>query len=349
MRPPLPEDDLDFVLAQTAEFWSRFEGARIFMTGATGFVGSWLMEVFLRANQVLGSRIEVVALTRAPDRATAAAPHVFGSGAVNLIAGDVRSFDAAVGAIDVCIHAATDVGDPTKAADHLAVFDVCVHGTRRVLDCAVQRGATHFLLTSSGAVYGTQPPSISHMPETSMLAPNTLELRSSYGEGKRAAEWLAGAIGQQSGMSVAVARIYALLGPNLPLSGAFAAGNLIRDALSGGPIQIKGDGRPVRSYLYMADACVWLLRVLMSGRPGHAYNVGSENAISIAELADRVVREYARPLPVEILGRGDNSTHAPRYVPDTTKARTDLGLAEYTPIGPAIRKTMQWNKKAAMA
>src|SRR3990172_7462635 len=264
MSPPLPREDIDLVLSLTAEFWSRFRGARLFVTGGTGFIGGWLLEVVLHANEVLGSGIEIVALTRDPGRATAPSPHAFGAPAVKLIAGDGPSFDMNLGDIDLYIHAATDAADSAGTANELRVFDVAVTGTRRVLDLAAASGVSRVLVISSGAVYGKQPSSLTRIPEEFPGAPGTLDANTAYAQGKRAAEWLGCAHARMSGIAVTIARIFALVGANLPLDGPFAVGNFIRDALGGEAIEIRGDGRAIRSYLYAADACVWLLHILMS-------------------------------------------------------------------------------------
>jgi dTDP-glucose 4,6-dehydratase len=347
MRPPLPREDIDLVLSLTAGFWSRYRGARLFITGGTGFIGGWLLEVVQRANQVLGSGIEVVALTRSPDRATARSPHLFGAPDVRLIAGDVTSFDMNLGEIDLCIHAAADAADSADAADELRVFDVAVTGTRRVLDLATASGASRVLIFSSGAVYGNQPPTLARVPEEFSGAPATLDTSTAYAQGKRAAEWLGCAHARISGMAVTIARIFALVGPNLPLDGPFAAGNFIRDALCGRAIEIRGDGRTIRSYLYAADACVWLLHILMAGASQQAYNVGSEQELSIAELAQRVVRANGTDLPIKVREVPDPHVPAPRYVPATTKVRGELGLAEYTSLDASLLKTIKWNRAAA--
>jgi len=348
MRKPFPTEDLDQVLERTTDVWSRFDRARLFVTGGTGFVGSWLLEVVQRANRVGASRIETVVLSRDPDRARAVAPHLFNAPGITLVKGDVTNFEADVGTIDVCIHAATDVADPDKTADALRIFDAGVIGTRRVLDLALRNGASRFLLTSSGAVYGKQPPSLPKVPETFEGAPDSLDVSTAYGQGKRAAEWLTCAYARQHALHVSIARIYALIGPAIPLDGPFAAGNFVRDTLAGRQIALKGDGRPLRSYLYMADMCVWLLRMLDRGENGQAYNVGSEHAISIAELARQIERISGSAAPAAS-GPAETSDDAPpRYVPDTSKARHALDVDAFTPLEVALSKTINWHRTAVI-
>lgn len=345
MRHALPPADLDLVLSLTPGFWSRFRGTRLFITGGTGFIGNWLIQTVQRANDTLGSGIEILALSRDPERARRANAQVYGRADIGLLGGDVTSFAPPAGPLDLCIHAATDVADPGKSGDALRTYDAIVAGTRRVLDVARTQGVSRFLLTSSGAVYGPQPPELTHVPETYPGAPDPLQLAAAYGNGKRAAEWLSCAYATQ-GFEVTIARIFALIGPGLPLDGPFAAGNFIRDAVANTPIVVQGDGRPVRSYLYMADLCVWLLRILESGQSGQAYNVGSEHPVSIRELAGQVVLAAGTQTPIDIKASASSTALPPRYVPDTRKARQSLDLRELTPLPLALQKTLQWNRSA---
>lgn len=344
MQAAYPPEDLDMVLSLTPMFWSRFGGSRLLMTGGTGFVGNWLMQVAQRANDKLGSRIELVALTRNPDRARQQMPQVFERADTRLIAGDIRDFAAPSGKVDLVIHAAAEVGNPRQANQPREVFDTIVLGTRRALDISDESGATRFLLTSSGAVYGTQPPTLDRIAEDYTGAPHSLEPAAAYANAKRAAEWLTAA-SAQSGLGACAARVFALIGPGLPLNGTFAAGNFIRDGLAGQAIQISGNGSPVRSFMYMADLCVWLLRILGNGAPGQAYNVGSEHALSIAEFASLVGE--ATGVNTAVASAAPAPTGAvPRYVPDTRKARTELDLSEYTDLRDAVRKTVHWSRSS---
>jgi nucleoside-diphosphate-sugar epimerase len=349
MRTALPLQDLDLVLSLTPAFWSRFGGARVLLTGGTGFIGLWLLEVLQRANDKLGSRLELVVLTRDPQRAAARSPHLFDRPDTTLVAGDICRPIQSAGSLDLCIHAATDVGDALSAVDPIKVFDSIVQGTRHVLDLAVSAGTSRFLLTSSGAVYGTQPITMDRMPESYMGGADPLQPRAAYGNGKRAAEWLACAYASQAAQGrfeSCIARIFALVGPGLPFDGPLAAGNFVRDVLAGRAIDIKGDGSPLRSYLYMADLCIWLLRILDAGKSGQAYNVGSEQAVSIADLAGQVVTAAGTPTSIHIHTPPSGDASAVRYVPDTHKARHELGLAEYTPLHTALLKTIHWSRSA---
>lgn len=352
MARAYPAEDLDFVLAHTPAFFSRFGGARVLVTGGTGFIGSWLVQALQHANDTLTTGLELVVLTRDVARTRVRAGALFDRPDTQLIQADVGQALPPVGRFDLCLHAATDVGDPGRAGNPLQQYATIVDGTRRVLDLALAAGTRRLLLVSSGAVYGPQPATLDGIPEDYVGAPNPLAPAQAYGNCKRMAEWLACAYAQQAGagaLEACIARIFAVVGPGLPFDGPFAAGNFIRDTLAGRPIVIQGDGRPLRSFLYMSDLCIWLLRMLDVGRSGDAYNVGGQHAVSIAELARAVVAAAGTGTPIDIRGTADPATPAPRYLPDTRKARSTLDLDDYTPLDLALRKTLAWTRAARTA
>jgi dTDP-glucose 4,6-dehydratase len=346
IQPPLPADDLDWVLSLTPSFWTRFRNSRIFITGGTGFIGNWLIQSVQRANDALGSQIELVILTRDAQNALTRHPRILSRPDIHLIEGDIASFDEPPGPLDLCIHAATDVVTSVHTSNALQHFDSIVNGTRRVLDVSAKKGVTRFLLTSSGAVYGPQPVDLQLIAEDYMGAPSTQQLATAYGNGKRAAEWLTCAFSAQGCMQAVVARIFALMGPGMPLNGPFAAGNFIRDAIGHHPITVQGDGRTVRSYLYMSDLCIWLIRMLESGQPGQAYNVGAEPSVSILDLASQITQASGELMEVKAQHTSESTSLPSRYVPDTNKARKSLSLEQTIPLDKAITKSLAWNRLA---
>lgn len=337
----LPENDLVHVFDTVGADWEHFRGKRLFVTGGTGFVGKWLLETLLYANRRIELGCRITVLSRNPDDFCQSYPHLCDPTTVNFVAGDVRNFVCPEGEYQFVIHAATDVVADTTAID---LFSTCVDGARRVLDFARRAGCSDFLLVGSGAVYGRQPAGLLAIEEDYAGGPDPLDPRSAYGEGKRCAEWLAKAYADQYGFRVKVARCFAFVGPHLPLDKQFAIGNFIRDALADREIVIRGDGTAYRSYLYAADLAVWLWTMLLRAPGGVAYNVGGDEAVTIAELARRVARLAGSDKETTVTAPRDPSKQAERYVPNVRKAERELGLRAWIPLDEAIHRTLQWLK-----
>jgi dTDP-glucose 4,6-dehydratase len=338
---PLPTADLDEILTRTPRLWDDLRGARIFLTGGTGFFGGWLMESLLHADRALGLDARVVVLTRDEAAFRARRPHLAQAPQVVLVRGDARSFAFPAGEFTHVIHAATEASAKLDAERPDEMRGVVVAGTQRALELACSRGARRFLLTSSGAVYGRQRPEMTQLTEDDPGLTAPLQTHSAYAEGKREAERLCFEAAS-CGLRATIARGFAFVGPYLPLDAHFAIGNFIRDALRGGPIDVKGDGTPYRSYLYGADLAVWLWTILLQGAPGRAYNVGSERRVSVAELARLVAAVVAPATEVSIARAPLPGAAAEQYVPSTRRAHEELGLGETIALEDAICRTADW-------
>jgi dTDP-glucose 4,6-dehydratase len=336
MEPkPLPVDDLRAVFALAQDSFATLRGARIFVTGGTGFFGRWLLESLLHANHELGHGARATVLTRDAARFRAQSPWIAGDAAITLLEGDVRSFAFPAGPHSHIIHAATDsAGQQTESeltGDILA-------GTQRVLEFARQSAARRLLYVSTGAVYGRST-SLPHTPETFVGPPL---LQGSYEAAKRAAEALCLDHGSTATLEVVLARCFAFVGPHLPLDKHFAIGNFVGAAMAGEPIHIRGDGSPRRSWLYMSDLAAWLWTLLAQGTAGRAYNVGSDEGYSIAEAAQLTAETLHPGLPIQIDGTPDPAAPLQSYVPAIDRARDELGLAVPVPLAEALRRTAAW-------
>jgi dTDP-glucose 4,6-dehydratase len=147
---------------------------------------------------------------------------------------------------------------------------------------------------------------------------------------------------QEYDFEAKIARCFSFIGPYLPLDGRFAVSDFILDALSERSITVKGDGKSVRTYLYMADLVKWLWRILFIGDACKPYNVGSELPVSIRQLAEAFAEASNPPLGISILNHDISGVAQNHYVPDTEKARLELGLQQHIPLAVAIQKTLKW-------
>lgn len=343
-------DDLAHILTHTADgVWDGLRGQNIFVTGGTGFFGRWLLESFAYANAALELQAKIVVLSRDPERFKMSAPHLGRDAGIMFVQGDVQTFDAAhvraqLGrdapqGFGLVIHAATEASAKLNSENPLLMIDTIVQGTRAALEFAVATEAKRFLLMSSGAVYGPQPSDMTHLPEDYGGGPDPANGASAYGEGKRLAELLCACFHQQHGLEPIIARCFAFVGPFLPLDAHFAIGNFIRDALRGGPICVRGDGTPFRSYLYAADLAIWLWTLLLTSAPMRPYNVGSSGDLTIAQLAEAVRAAVNPHLRIEVATSAPVGAPPSRYVPSTTRAVTELALSETISLPDAIKRT----------
>jgi dTDP-glucose 4,6-dehydratase len=312
----------------------------IFLTGGTGFFGRSLLRTSLAKAVRDGSVARVTVLSRKPSAFLSRYPDFRYAPWLTFHAGDICAPSSLPhGAhFSHVLHVAADSTPGTRMTP-LARFQQVVEGTRNILEFAATVGARRFLLTSSGAVYGPQPSDVTALAEDWPGSPDLRNPANAYSLGKRAAEHLCTLYQDAYGIEVVIARCFAFVGRDLPLDAHFAIGNFIRDALYRDAIEVAGDGSPLRTYLDQDDLAHWLLTLMEHGRPGEVYNVGSDEMVSIAELAHLVRTLLAPDKPVRIRGHGPDTQGRNRYVPDIRKIKTELGLGVTIPLAEAIRRT----------
>ena len=287
---------------------------RILITGGTGFFGKSMLDYRLRHGRQIDT--EWVVVSRNPVEFFLACPQFKHMPGVNFIEGNVLSetvlaYDGDMGQFDAIIHAAA-VLDPRAPEDR--ILAAAIDGTRHVISLARRIGCGKILFTSSGAVYGL----------CSSLSSENDECRpaTSYGRGKVSAECLL----IESGLDVKIARCFSFVGKYIDRATYYAIGNFIQNCLDGKPIVVNGDGTPLRSYLYADDLVEWLFTILERGESGRPYNVGSDRAVSIRELAETVRRVLGAKSEIVVKGAPASGAKPSVYVPSIERARNELGL-----------------------
>lgn len=332
--------DLDFILEHTQPIWQELKNQRIFITGGTGFVGSWLLETFCWANRKLQLNLALQVLTRDSAEFTKKAPHLAQDPAIEFLVGDVRTFHFSKELFSYVIHAGTYASAKFNAEQPSEMLDTIVQGTRHTLDFAKHCHAQKFLFISSGAVYGRQDPSMSHLAEDHQGVLDIFNPSAAYAIGKLTAEHMCAL---ENEFAIKIARCFAFVGPYFPLDRHFAIGNFVRDGLFGKNIQVAGDGTAYRSYQYAADLVIWLLHILCFGERNYPYNVGSDEAISIADLAHLVAGSFDHPSKISIAQLPDKNKLPERYIPAIQRAQQGLGLINRVSLSQAIKKTIDWH------
>ena len=312
------------------------------MTGGTAFFGRALLRHWVAIEEVGLFSEEVGILTRSSQDFLDSYPEFSKLSWLKFFEGDVLEYSTLPRntKIDRIIHAATESTNGAGLTPYKTYSDITT-GTINILNFAVENKVRRLLLTSSGAVYGPQPDSLDKIPENYLGRPDPLLPSSAYGLGKSAAEHLCTLYRDKYDLQIVIARCFAFVGTDLPLTAHYAMGNFIHDALYGADINVRGDGTPLRSYMNQADLARWLLCILDRGIPGHAYNVGSGEIISISDLA-HLVRDTLSPNKPVVFRNTENGFQGRNvYIPDINKAKTELNLKLTIPLYKSIEEFLR--------
>jgi nucleoside-diphosphate-sugar epimerase len=334
----LPARDLADITERNAALFRELAGAHVLITGAAGFAGSWMLESLLFAADELGVDVHATAVVRNANDFRARHPHLVSHGRVETIAADVRRLRLDTPPTHV-IHAASATSPERHLVDPGDIIDTIERGTRRILELAAESGARRTLVLSSGSVYQRGARDVHQMDEEHATVVEGASLAERLGAAKRRAERSV----EESGVHASIARIFTVVGPRLP-SAQFAISQFLDDALANRPVRVTGDGTPVRTYLYAADLVNWCWTILVRGDARRVYNVGASQEHEIADVADRVARLRAPKLDVRT--ESSPTTTIDRYVPDTSRARDELGLEAWTGFDDALHRTWTWLKGA---
>lgn len=335
-------DDLDQILNETEPSLRTITNQSVLLTGGTGFVGTWMTKSWSHAATRLASSGRLVIVSRDPQ----AFVRQHGPLPENIcfVRGDIRTVDLQdMGQFDLVVHAATPARATINSNSPEEMLSIILDGQRNLIEQISRRSRPRVLFTSSGAVYGPQPPTVTRVPETQLTGPDPLNPLAAYHEGKRMAELLLSIASDQALVESVVARLFAFVGPFLPLDEHFAVGNFIRNGLDGGPIVVKGDGQTVRSYQYPTDMVRWLWTLADTASPQRAYNVGSDVGLSMREIAAGVARACGTN-EVRVLGAVDPTKPIDRYVPDVNRVATELGLVNFVDFQSAVQRTVDFHR-----
>jgi UDP-glucuronate decarboxylase len=234
-------------------------------------------------------------------------------------------------------------------------MDANVNGLRSLLEYALAeqragRPLKGFLFYSTSEIYGDPTPENIPTPETYRGNVSCTGPRACYDESKRYGETLCVSFAQVHGLPISVARPFNNYGPGLKISDRRVLPDFARDIFSGRDVTMLSTGSPTRTFCYITDAITGYYKVLVKGRPGEAYNIGTETPeISMAELADRMValaREYVGYAGKVVRAQSDDPAYLTdnpnRRCPIITKASTELGYHPVVGIEEGLLNSLIW-------
>jgi nucleoside-diphosphate-sugar epimerase len=326
--------------SKKAYAWSILDGDSIFMTGGTGFFGTALLYSLLKVKSQKKVNINITILTRNILSFSINHPKLFESKFIHCIQGDVTDFTFPDKKYSKILHFATTTANETfNGESQLKKYKTLVNGTERVMQFAEICGAKKVLFTSSGVVYGKTI--TGEVKETDAGAPITIDPTSALGHGKRSAEFIVAYYSEKYNIDYVIARCFSFIGPELPRNIHYAIGNFIYDAKNKDTITIKGDGSPIRSYLDIDDLIIWLLVLIGNECKYKIYNVGSDQVISILNLAKKIKSLLSPNIKINIIGSSKGSKdnfNRNVYAPNISRARDEHSLDVWTDLDESINK-----------
>lgn len=334
MSKKLINEDISRILD---ELDIRFlEDASVLVTGGAGFIGSWLCDVLVRS----GAR--VTCLDNFSTGLNENIIHLLNEKGFKLIKQDLESLNDTLGRFDFILHLASRASPEEYQQHPIETLKVNSLGSFKVIEQALKSNAT-LLFTSTSEIYGDAQ--LVPTPESYWGNVNPIGPRSGYDEGKRFAEALLTAYHREYGLDTRILRIFNTYGPRLRADGIYgrAISRFILQALQNQPLSVYGDGSQSRSFCYITDTVLGILKALANKKAkGEILNIGNTREIKILQLA-KTIRELAGSKS-EIIFQPLPPDDPKRRCPDITKAKRLLNWQPKVPLEEGLNKTIEWFK-----
>ncbi len=274
--------------------WEKLKGKSVLLSGATGLLGSFLVDLLLHKNAD-GLNCTVYALGRTQKKAEERFSKWWGDNHLVFLPYNVNQpfVRNDIGTVDYVLHLASNTHPMQYATDPIGTITTNIIGLQNMLDFAVEHRATRFAFTSSNEIYGENRGDVEMFDESYCGYIDSNTLRAGYPESKRCGEALCQAYKTQKGLDVVIPRFTRSYGPTMLLSDTKAISQFIRKGIAGEDIVLKSAGTQNYSYTYMADAIYGLLTVILCGESGGAYNIADEASnITLKDLA-KIIADHA--------------------------------------------------------
>ncbi len=345
--------DIESILTRVGSKVELFAGKNILITGASGLIGSYLVETlaYLNGEKKLSKACSIICLQKRKITKTSRLGYLLHRDDIHFIQHNASEMYSPDKSIDYFIHSAGMSAPAFFLEDPLGTIDVNVNGIRWILEYARNNPVSSILYMSSGEIYGNPPQEYIPTPETYAGNVSTIDPRACYTSSKRLAETLCNVYFKKYNVPVKIARPFIVYGPGLYITDRRVMADFIRSGLERKPIEMMTEGKDTRSYCYVADATVAFINMLLSSKNGEIFNVASDKEnVSIHDLAVLVHTICHIKEPVRI--KQQDSTFlkgAPNKVmPDITKLRKTFGYVPEIGIEEGLRRTIEWNRQVQL-
>ncbi|MCG7334339.1 NAD-dependent epimerase/dehydratase family protein [Sporosarcina sp. ACRSM] len=273
---------------------SELQNKTVFVTGATGLLGSQLVKSLISFNKLCKTNIKVIALARDVNKAERVFRHLLKDSRLNMVYQDITQPLNLEGPVDYIVHGASVTSSKIFISNPVETIQVALRGTENILNLAKDKCVKGLVYLSSLEVYGAMDFPNNLISETDFGVIDPLKVRSSYSESKRMVECLCSAYFYQFGIPIKVARLTQTFGAGVKYDDDRVFAQFARSVIEKKDIVLHTPGDTVRSYCYTADAIRALIFILIKGENGQAYNVANKDtAISIKEMAELLTNTYS--------------------------------------------------------
>jgi UDP-glucuronate decarboxylase len=344
----LIDADVTRIIKSLGSLVDNLNGASILITGSNGLLGSYIADTIQALNGKFSKQCKVLCLNRSLPTTKTRNFHLLGDSNFSFLSHDVsKPLGLAKYKPDYMFLCAGSSTPKNFQSDELLTVDLNVDGVRWVMEYAKNNKVKGLLYFSSGAVYGDPPADRVPTNESYNGNVNTLSPRACYAESKRLSETLCSIFAKKYGVPVYIARIFVTYGPGVTVNDGKVLSDFMKQALVKKPIVMKGSGDDIRSDCYVSDAVEAFFRIILSGRPGESYNVGSDlDEYSIKEMAS-LLHKICGVKGTPRCDGGQSQEYiksAPkRFCPDISKLKTELGYKPKIDIYTGLQRTVEWN------
>lgn len=349
--------DMAEITSNVGEKIRRLSGSSLLVTGGAGFLGYYLINFLVHANEFLAKKCRVVCVDNFIRGVPPWLKEFASEKKVELVVENVNRLDAgALGDLDYIIHAAS-IASPTFYRRHpIETMDANVIGLRNLLDYSAAQEEKRlpvksFLFFSSSEIYGDPPPEHIPTPESFRGLVSCTGPRACYDESKRYGETLCVNFFRAKKTPVKIARPFNNYGPGMRLHDGRVIADFCKNVLHGEEIRMFSDGSPTRTFCYVSDAMTGYLLILLSDHDGESFNVGVEKPeISIKDFANLVARTAEKQLgmprvKITVQKNPDDKylvDNPERRCPDIKKARELLGYEPKVGLEEGLMRTLAW-------
>ena len=290
--------------------WQKLSGRHFVISGASGMIGSFLIDVLMHKNRAENTDISVSALVRNEERARARFAAYAGDEKLSIVKCDINDGVDIPGAkADFVIHAASNTHPVAYANDPVGTVTTNIIGTNNLLKFAAGKGCERFVFLSSVEIYGENRGDTEYFTEDYLGYIDCNTLRAGYPESKRCGEALCQAYIRKENMDIVIPRLARSYGPTMLASDTKAISQFIGNGVRKENIVLKSAGTQLYSYTYAADAVSGVLCCLLRGECGHAYNIADPSSdITLRDLAaviaDIAGREVVFQIPNAVESAG---------------------------------------------